>query len=159
MLFIALFALATATAAVAVPVDQVANQATASAHIFNKCSFDVNYWVNNQGPQVLPAGGSWGEAFVPNKQRDIVLMTSPRLYSDDPKISMSYTWVPDKATVWYDLYAGNKATSPFQGFKIVQKSAEPTCQVNQSPNGLMGPESHVTACRSDRDVDLWLCAQ
>jgi hypothetical protein len=158
MIFAAILSLA--AVAVAVPVDNAAAQLTGRAHIFNRCSFDVNYWINNQGPHVLPAGGNWGEDFDPSgASRTITVMTSPRLYSADPKVLMGYTYVPEKSTVYYDLYSGDGTTSPFQGFKVLQSSADSGCAANVWPNGVQVPGNHVQGCRSDRDVNLWLCKQ
>jgi hypothetical protein len=159
MLSAILYSLATVAVAGAIPVDHVARQAAASVHITNQCTFSVNYWVNGKGVQVLPAGGKWSEAFVPNEPRTITLMTSPRINSADPKVLMGYTYKPDQSTVYYDLYSPAGATSPFKGFKVVQKSMESSCRVNQWADGVQVPGDHITGCRSDRDVDLLLCAK
>jgi hypothetical protein len=151
--------LSLAAVAIAAPVEHAAEQAlvTGYAYIFNRCSFDVNYWINNEGPQVLPAGGNWGEPFSTSGSRTITLMTSPRLFSADPKVLMGYTYVPDQATVYYDLYSGD-GTTPFQGSKVVQSSANPSCPSNVWDNGVPVPGEHQLNCASDRDVKLWLCA-
>jgi hypothetical protein len=158
MLFTAILSLA--AVAIAAPVEQAAEKSmlTGQAHIFNRCTFDVNYWINNEGPHVLPAGGNWGEAFSTSGSRTITLMTSPRLYSADPKVLMGYTYRADQATVYYDLYSGD-GTTPFKGFKVVQNSANPNCRTNTWNNGVPVAGEHQLACASDRDVNLWLCAK
>jgi hypothetical protein len=109
-----------AAVATAAPVEHAAEKSmlTSQAHIFNRCTFDVNYWINNEGSHVLPAGGNWSEPFRTSGSRTITLMTSPRLFSADPKVLIGYSYRPDQATVYYDFYSGY-GTTPFQGFKVV----------------------------------------
>jgi hypothetical protein len=157
MLFTALLSLAAVAAAV--PVEKTtAAQPTGTARILNRCTFDVNYWVNNQGPQVISAGGSWSEPFNPSGSRTITLMTSPRLYSADPKVMMGYTYRPDQSTVYYDLYSGD-GTTPFKGSKVQQKSADQGCRANVWNDGVPVSGDHIFGCRSDRDVELELCSK
>jgi hypothetical protein len=158
MLSTVLFSLATAAIAAAAPAELTTRQATASQHIFNRCSFDVNFWLDGQGPQVLRAGADWGEFFMPDHQRTITLMTSPRINSPDAKLLTSYTYRPDAATVWFEMYSLD-STSPFQGFKVVQTSADTSCRAQVWGNGVPPADRNLVDCRSDRDVNLYLCAQ
>jgi hypothetical protein len=162
MLFTTIVSLASVAFAApfAAPAELAAEQAqvTGYAYIFNRCAFDVNYWINNEGPHVLPAGANWGERFSTSGSRTITLMTSTGLFTDNPKVLMGYTYRPDQGMVYYDLYSpGGK--SPFQGSKVIQKSVNPSCRSNIWDQGVPVPGEHQLACASDRDVTLSLCAK
>jgi hypothetical protein len=156
--------LALAAIATASPLKDISKvSGVGNVYVFNKCPYPVNIWLNSQGQfsamTTIDSGKNWGESFDPSSStgtKTVTIMTSGAgISSQDAKLVLGYTYVPTQNTVWYDLYTFGG--TPFQGSRVLEKSAEPTCAANDWPNGVPTPGSHVKQCRSDRDVELWLC--
>lgn len=150
-----------ATVALAAPAkvaDTVGN-----VSIFNNCPSDVNFWTaingdNFSGMNTVPANSQWSESFDPASanHKTFTLMTStggPN--SQDPKLVLGYTWAQDQGQVYYDLYT--VGDSPFAGQSVLERSTEPSCGSNVWPNGTPVDGNHVWSCRTDRDIQLFLC--
>jgi hypothetical protein len=106
----------------------------------------------------ISANGGYREGFDPdsaNHKTLTFMTTNGGPYSQDAKMVLGYTWAQDQNKVYYDLYTvGN---SPFDGQSVVERSAEPSCGSNVWPNGTPVDGNHNWACRTDRDVQLYLC--
>jgi hypothetical protein len=148
-------------AAMAAPTDTVG-----SVKIFNNCAKNVNFWAGINGNnfsnmQTIPVGGNWAETFDPasvNHKTITLMTTSGGPFVQEPKLIVGYTLAPAQSRVYYDLFTAEGSPSAFEGYRVVQKSAEQSCQgANVWPNGTPLSGQHVFSCMSDRDLLVYLC--
>jgi hypothetical protein len=132
------------------------------AYVRNNCNFDVSVWSvgsSISGPYRLGKnGGFYAETFAkdPVTGGKALKVTIPAdgLFTGAPQTIFAYNLDGDK--VWYDL--SDIFGDAFSGYKVVEYSAESTCQPIVWGNGVPPGGSQVKVCTSSKDVSLILCA-